>query len=79
MQLVIEFTRRLHALIMIRDEVSESDAREFKSFEIDQFRDVVKRAIQMKRHLWQVDFGSERAKLTCAGAIQRFIVDRLHQ
>jgi len=78
-RLAIAFANRLHALITIRDEVPESDAYKFDIYEMDQFRDVAKRAICMKRHFWQTDFGSERARLTSAGAIKHFIVDRLNQ
>jgi hypothetical protein len=75
-QLVIRLARELGALVVINDEVEPGDLWEFSPNNLDEIADVLDRAIRAKRALWIADFGDERAKVTCADAVERFIARR---
>lgn len=73
--LVVKFALDLRASIEINDEVPEDARWMFAMPAGKEVLDVIKRAIPIKRALWDADFGASRAKVTCAEAIRRFVVE----
>jgi hypothetical protein len=60
--------------VLIFDEVPENMSYAFNVYDIDNFKSSLSEAIKIKRRYWILDFGNERATLTCDEAIKKFIL-----
>jgi|SRR5688572_30582071 len=75
--LVVELAKMLTADTMIAEDVQRDDPRLGGSFgptEERELRDSLLQCIPKKRLLWQADVGTAQARVSCKGAIERFVI-----
>jgi hypothetical protein len=75
--LVVELASTLRADTLIAEDLEPDDSGLGMSFgpsQLEELRDSIIQCIPKKRHLWQVEFGTNKARLSCREALEVFVI-----
>jgi len=76
-KLVVDLVTKLNAEGVIAEDVEPDDAGlsgPFSTARLEDLRAALMECIPKKRRLWQIDFGSASARVSCKEAIDRFVI-----